>query len=373
MLVSNSLGLTQIFKPALEFWNTPFTWFTENLCRKWKFKGYIVYGISKIFISSFNVLTASNHRIANYWRTVKRHKSHTFEGNPKRCYWTIGTILMDSTSPFLRLLLMASLSYILLSTLFYFHGSDFLFCQRLCTCLFVLWWELLPRTQICINLFFFIIFFCQITQFLESQGFLDYVERCLNSELSGHNLLDKLQDATGRGQNLSSIFPPPLEEPEIITITQPDAGDAGAHYRYERFPSNIRTEEQEEKRRAILASASGSLSGRYTPRCEGMCLFPQFTVWDEICRNIEFCNPLASRFLLFWWLDLFISFIFSSPSVVGIDLKAESLSPRERAVSFLCFHCLAWYFLMCLRTSIESFNGFMCMICRRRGNEWSWI
>ncbi|ONK68944.1 uncharacterized protein A4U43_C05F17670, partial [Asparagus officinalis] len=124
-----------------------------------------------------------------------------------------------------------------------------------------------------------------MTQFLESQGFLDYVERCLNSEEDSHNLLDKLQDATGRGQNPSTIFPPHLEEPEIITIAQPDAGAGGAQYRFKQFPSNIRTEEQEEKRRSILASASGSLSGKFTP---------------------------------------------SSPSV-RLDTNEESLSPRERA------------------------------------------
>lgn len=33
---------------------------------------------------------------------------------------------------------------------------------------------------------------------------------------------------------------------------------SGAKYTYDRFPSNVRTEEQEEKRRQILASASGS-------------------------------------------------------------------------------------------------------------------
>lgn len=33
----------------------------------------------------------------------------------------------------------------------------------------------------------------------------------------------------------------------------------GAKYCYDRFPSNIRTEEQEEKRRAILAAAAGAL------------------------------------------------------------------------------------------------------------------
>lgn len=61
---------------------------------------------------------------------------------------------------------------------------------------------------------------------LDSQGFLDYVERCVKSEENSHNLLDKLQDATGRGQSPFTIFPP-SEEPEIITITEPDTGLAG--------------------------------------------------------------------------------------------------------------------------------------------------
>lgn len=34
---------------------------------------------------------------------------------------------------------------------------------------------------------------------------------------------------------------------------------SGAKYNYDRFPSNIRTEEQEEKRKQILATASGAL------------------------------------------------------------------------------------------------------------------
>ncbi|XP_039136083.1 DENN domain and WD repeat-containing protein SCD1 [Dioscorea cayenensis subsp. rotundata] len=130
-----------------------------------------------------------------------------------------------------------------------------------------------------------------ITQFLDSQGFLDYLERCINSDENSNNLLDKLQDATGRGQNPTSIFPSALVEPEVITIAETDADDGGAShgevakYCYDRFPSNIRTEEQEEKRRSILTSVSGS--GRHT---------------------------------------------ISSPSVPnGMDPKAESLSPRERA------------------------------------------
>jgi len=34
---------------------------------------------------------------------------------------------------------------------------------------------------------------------------------------------------------------------------------SGAKYCYDRFPSNFRTDEQEEKRRQILAAASGAL------------------------------------------------------------------------------------------------------------------
>ncbi|XP_043715724.1 DENN domain and WD repeat-containing protein SCD1 isoform X2 [Telopea speciosissima] len=130
-----------------------------------------------------------------------------------------------------------------------------------------------------------------ITQFLDSHGFLDYLERGIGSDESNNNLLDKLQDACGRGQNPMSILPFPLAEPEIVTISDPGVGIAGsgAKYCYDRFPSNIRTEEQEEKRKSILAAASGALeyAGRYNP---------------------------------------------SSPSVdPGKDPKAGSLSPRSRA------------------------------------------
>ncbi|GER51170.1 stomatal cytokinesis-defective 1 [Striga asiatica] len=128
-----------------------------------------------------------------------------------------------------------------------------------------------------------------ISQFLDSQGFLDYLERGLGSEENGHNLLDKLQDAIGRGQNPFSILPSLLIEPDIVTISDPGLGGSGAKYSYDRFPANIRTEEQEEKRKQILAAASGALeySGKHT---------------------------------------------VSSPSVrVGRDTKTESLSPRERA------------------------------------------
>uniref|UniRef100_A0A1D1XNC3 DENN domain-containing protein 4C n=1 Tax=Anthurium amnicola TaxID=1678845 RepID=A0A1D1XNC3_9ARAE len=127
-----------------------------------------------------------------------------------------------------------------------------------------------------------------LAQFLDSQGFFDYLERGITSD-DNNNLLHKLQDAIGRGQNPTTILPS-LAEPEIITISDPDIGTAGsgAKYCYDHFPSNIRTEEQEEKRRAILAVASG---------------------------NLDYAGKLAA----------------SSPLAIGMDPKAESLSPRERA------------------------------------------
>lgn len=67
----------------------------------------------------------------------------------------------------------------------------------------------------------------QITQFLDSQGFLDYLERGLGSDENNSNLLDKLQDATGRGQNPTSILPSSSAEPEVITISDPDIGTSG--------------------------------------------------------------------------------------------------------------------------------------------------
>lgn len=127
-----------------------------------------------------------------------------------------------------------------------------------------------------------------ITQFLESQGFLDYLERGLGSEENNNNLLDKLQDTIGRGQNPLSILPSLSAQPEIITISKPGLEISGTKYLYDRFPANIRTEEQEDKRKQILAAASGALeySGKHVP---------------------------------------------NSPSIfAGQDSRAESLSPRER-------------------------------------------
>ncbi|XP_075503526.1 DENN domain and WD repeat-containing protein SCD1 isoform X1 [Primulina tabacum] len=126
-----------------------------------------------------------------------------------------------------------------------------------------------------------------ISQFVESQGFFDYLERGLGSEANGNNLLDKLQDAIGRGQNPMTILPTLLIEPEIITISDPSVATPGTKYCYDRFPPNILSKELEDKRKQILAAASGALEYKHTP---------------------------------------------SSPSVfVSKDNKPESLSPRERA------------------------------------------
>ena len=74
-----------------------------------------------------------------------------------------------------------------------------------------------------------IMFIWQIMQFIETQGFLDYLERCNSAEENANNLLDKLQDATGRGQNPLSIFPSEVADPEIITIADPKTDGSGTY------------------------------------------------------------------------------------------------------------------------------------------------
>jgi len=53
------------------------------------------------------------------------------------------------------------------------------------------------------------------------------LERGLGSDENNINLLDKLQDAIGRGQNPLSILPSLSAEPEIITISDPGVGISG--------------------------------------------------------------------------------------------------------------------------------------------------
>uniref|UniRef100_A0A8R7PSQ6 UDENN domain-containing protein n=1 Tax=Triticum urartu TaxID=4572 RepID=A0A8R7PSQ6_TRIUA len=99
-----------------------------------------------------------------------------------------------------------------------------------------------------------------IMQFIETQGFLDYLERCNNAEEFTNNLLDKLQDATGRGQSPLAIFPSHVADPEIITIadSEIEGSEPGNRHCYKSFPANARTEEQEEKRKSILALVGGA-------------------------------------------------------------------------------------------------------------------
>lgn len=70
-------------------------------------------------------------------------------------------------------------------------------------------------------------FWLQIIQFLDSHGFLDYLERGIGSDENNSNLLDKLQDAIGRGQNPMLILSSDMVEPEIITISDADVGISG--------------------------------------------------------------------------------------------------------------------------------------------------
>lgn len=69
-------------------------------------------------------------------------------------------------------------------------------------------------------------------QFIETQGFLDYLERCNNAEEFTNNLLDKLQDATGRGQSPLAIFPSHVADPEIITIADSEIEGSGTYLHF---------------------------------------------------------------------------------------------------------------------------------------------
>ncbi|KAF3516526.1 hypothetical protein DY000_02058987 [Brassica cretica] len=115
--------------------------------------------------------------------------------------------------------------------------------------------------------FLSIIIICMLVQFLGSFAFLDYLERRLGSDENSTNLLEKLQDAVGRGHDAMSFLPKSSMEPEIITIAEPEVEEPATRYTYDRFPANVRSEEQEEKRKQILAAASGALesNGRHSP------------------------------------------------------------------------------------------------------------
>jgi len=67
----------------------------------------------------------------------------------------------------------------------------------------------------------------QIAQFLDSHGFLDYLERGVGFDENNNTVLDKLQDAIGRGQNPMSVFPSSSVEPEILTVSDSAVGISG--------------------------------------------------------------------------------------------------------------------------------------------------
>ncbi|KAL8141853.1 hypothetical protein V2J09_014885 [Rumex salicifolius] len=131
-----------------------------------------------------------------------------------------------------------------------------------------------------------------VTQFLESLGFYDYLERRQSSGENTNNLLDKMQDAMGRGQNPMSVLPPPLIENEIITISDSVDGThgSGAKYIYDRFPSNTRTEEQEEKRKQTLSAVSGALESTtksYHDEDEGLSQLERAAERERMVLDIQ--------------------------------------------------------------------------------------
>ena len=58
---------------------------------------------------------------------------------------------------------------------------------------------------------------------VKSHGFLDYLERGIDSDGNNNNLLDKLHDTIGRAQNPISILPTAVAE----TISDADVGILG--------------------------------------------------------------------------------------------------------------------------------------------------
>ncbi|KAK9714124.1 hypothetical protein RND81_06G073100 [Saponaria officinalis] len=96
-----------------------------------------------------------------------------------------------------------------------------------------------------------------ISQFLASQGFSNYIGRAVASNDNIYNVLDNLIDATKKGQDLMSIFPSSVTDLVYITIPDPTNGivDSSVRYMYNKFPSNVRGEEQVEKRKQILCYA----------------------------------------------------------------------------------------------------------------------
>lgn len=85
-------------------------------------------------------------------------------------------------------------------------------------------------------------------------------DRGIGYDENNYNLHDKLQDAIGRGQNPISILPSSLVQPKFLTISDPyiEILGSGTKITYDRFLSSIRSKEQEERRKQILATTSGA-------------------------------------------------------------------------------------------------------------------
>ncbi|KAF9667644.1 hypothetical protein SADUNF_Sadunf15G0045200 [Salix dunnii] len=93
-------------------------------------------------------------------------------------------------------------------------------------------------------------------------------ERGIGYDENNYNRHDKLQDSIGRDQNTISILPSSLVEPKFLTISDPYIEILGSDTKitYDRFLSSIRSKEQEERRKQILATTSGAFVYRkYAP------------------------------------------------------------------------------------------------------------
>ncbi|KAF7036689.1 hypothetical protein CFC21_047263 [Triticum aestivum] len=113
----------------------------------------------------------------------------------------------------------------------------------------------------------FLRFFAQIMS-----GYRNFIDNALPTGFNAQAFLKKrsratnqpvesmLMDATGRGQSPLAIFPSHVADPEIITIadSEIEGSEPGNRHCYKSFPANARTEEQEEKRKSILALVGGA-------------------------------------------------------------------------------------------------------------------
>lgn len=64
-------------------------------------------------------------------------------------------------------------------------------------------------------------------ELLSSQGFLEFLERGYGAVDAGSNLVDKVQEAMGKGDDLSMVLSEPLSEPEIFTVSDYESQTSG--------------------------------------------------------------------------------------------------------------------------------------------------